>query len=70
MRNLIKELKRRNVFRVGLAYVVVAWLLAQVADLAFDSFEAPAWVIKVLLLLLASEIPLFLRLIIHTPLSP
>ncbi len=33
---LIEELKRRNVFRVGIAYIVAAWLLVQIADLAFD----------------------------------
>lgn len=40
-------------FRVGVAYVVIAWVLAQVAELALDSFDAPAWVMKSLLLLLA-----------------
>ena len=34
---------------VGVAYVLVAWLLAQVAELALDSFEAPGWVIKAVL---------------------
>lgn len=38
---LITELKRRNVFRVAVAYVVIACVLAQVADLAFDNFGAP-----------------------------
>lgn len=58
--NLIKELKRRNVFRVGVAYVVIAWLVAQVAELALDSFEAPGWVIKTILLLMALGLPLAL----------
>ncbi len=60
MRDLIQELKRRNVFRVGMAYVVVAWLLAQAAELAFGSFEAPAWVMKVLLFVLVLGFPLAL----------
>ena len=45
-------------FRVGVAYVVMAWLLAQVADLALDSFEAPSWVIKTILLLLVLGFPI------------
>jgi len=42
--SLFAELKRRNVIRVGLAYVVAGWLLVQVLEIAADSFEAPAWV--------------------------
>jgi TolB-like protein/tetratricopeptide (TPR) repeat protein len=48
--NLFKELKRRNVFRVGFAYAVVGWLVVQVADLALENFGAPGWVMKTLLL--------------------
>lgn len=44
--SFFNELKRRNVFRVGFAYAVVGWLVAQVADLALESFGAPAWVMK------------------------
>jgi hypothetical protein len=54
------ELKRRNVVRVGIAYVLIAWLIAQVAELALDSFDAPAWVIKAVLLLLALGLPVAL----------
>ena len=49
--NLFNELKRRNVFRGGFAYAVVGWLVAQVADLALESFGAPDWVMKTLLFL-------------------
>jgi len=58
--NLFQELKRRNVFRVGVAYVITAWLLAQVADLALESFGAPEWVMKTVLLLLLIGFPLAL----------
>ena len=44
--SLLAELRRRNVIRVGLAYVVAGWLLVQVLEIAADSFEAPAWVMK------------------------
>ncbi len=57
-----EELKRRNVVRVGVAYGVVAWLIAQVADLALDSFAAPDWVIKTILFLLIIGLPLALVL--------
>jgi len=51
--SLFNELKRRNVFRVGIAYVVAVWVIAQVADLVLDNFGAPQWVMQSLLLLLA-----------------
>ncbi|HET6563928.1 MAG TPA: hypothetical protein VFG52_00835 [Xanthomonadales bacterium] len=60
MAGLLEELKRRNVFKVGTAYVVLAWLLAQAADLASDTFSAPDWVMKMLVTLLALLFPLVL----------
>ena len=50
--SLFNELKRRNVFRVGLAYLVTAWVIAQVASLVLSSIKAPDWVIQSLLLIL------------------
>jgi TolB-like protein/Tfp pilus assembly protein PilF len=44
--SLFNELKRRNVFRVGIAYLIGAWLLAQIADLLIDNIGAPDWVMK------------------------
>lgn len=58
MLDFIKELRRRNVFRVTIAYVMLAWITAQVAELALDSFGSPLWVIQTLLLLLALGLPL------------
>ena len=55
--SLFNELKRRNVFRVGIAYVVVAWLVAQVLQLVFESFGTPVWAIKSVLVLLAIGLP-------------
>ena len=49
--SLLEELKRRNVFRVGIAYVVIAWLLLQVSDVVLNNIAAPGWVFKVILLL-------------------
>jgi len=58
--SLFNELKRRNVFRVGVAYIVVAWLVAQVLQLVFESFGTPDWVMKTILVLLATGLPLAL----------
>ncbi|MDH4020603.1 MAG: tetratricopeptide repeat protein [Xanthomonadales bacterium] len=58
--SFFNELKRRNVFRVGVAYVVVAWLVAQVLQLVFESFGTPDWVMKTILVLLATGLPLAL----------
>jgi TolB-like protein len=43
----IEELKRRRVFKVAVAYVVVTWLLIQVAATLFPTFGAPEWILKV-----------------------
>ena len=58
--NFIGELKRRNVFKVGAAYVVVAWIMAQITDVFLENFGAPEWVIKTVLLLLIIGFPLVL----------
>ncbi len=51
--SLFAELKRRNVFRVGIAYAVTSWLLLQVVDVVVPVLELPEWVPKLILLLLA-----------------
>ncbi len=51
--NILEELKRRNVIRVGIAYIVGAWLLAQAADLVFDVLGAPDIVLRSLVAVLA-----------------
>lgn len=55
--SFLKELKRRNVLRVGAAYIIFAWLVAQVLQLVFESFGTPDWVIKTVLVLLAAGLP-------------
>jgi len=54
------ELKRRNVIRVGIAYVVVAWLIMQFADVVLNNIEAPGWVFQAIMLVLAIGFPLVL----------
>jgi hypothetical protein len=46
-KNIFTELKRRNVYKVAVAYGVVAWLLLQAASILFPTFEAPPWTMKV-----------------------
>jgi TolB-like protein/Flp pilus assembly protein TadD len=55
--SLFNELKRRNVFRVGIAYGVASWLFLQVVDFALDVIDAPNWIIQVLVLLAAVGLP-------------
>jgi TolB-like protein/Tfp pilus assembly protein PilF len=55
--SLFNELKHRKVFRVGIAYAIAAWLVAQVAELAADSFSAPEWFMKMLLIVLLIGLP-------------
>ncbi len=54
------ELKRRNVFRVGIAYAIVGWILAQIAEFAFENFGAPDWVLKSVVVVLLLGLPLAL----------
>ena len=58
--SLIAELKRRNVVRVGAAYIVIGWVLAQVAEFAFSNFGAPEWVLKAVVVILMLGLPLAL----------
>jgi len=51
--NFFAELKRRNVYKVAITYAVVAWLLIQAASILLPTFEAPNWVMKVFVVLLA-----------------
>ncbi len=52
-RNFFAELKRRNVYKVAVAYAVISWLLIQAASILLPTFEAPAWVMKAFVVLLA-----------------
>jgi TolB-like protein/lipopolysaccharide biosynthesis regulator YciM len=56
--SFFNELKRRNVFRVAVAYLVTAWVLLQIADLVLQNIHAPDWVIQAFMLALALGFPL------------
>ena len=59
-KNFFTELKRRNVYKVGIAYGVVAWLLVQVATQVFPFFEIPNWAVRLVVLLLIIGFPIAL----------
>ena len=61
-RNFFAELKRRNVYKVAVAYAVAGWLLIQAASIILPTFEAPGWTMKVLIAALVIGFPLAVTL--------
>src|SRR5215510_10083980 len=59
-RNIFTELKRRNVYKVAVAYAVVGWLLIQVATQVFPFMEIPNWAIRLVILMTALGFPVAL----------
>ncbi len=57
---VFSELKRRNVFRVGLLYVIASWIILQVTDVGVSLLHIPTWVGKLILVLLTVGFPLIL----------
>ena len=60
--SFFNELKRRNVFKVGVAYLITAWLLVQVADMLLDNMDAPPWVLQAIFVVLL--VGLFVTLLV------
>ncbi len=58
--SFFEELKRRNVFRVGIAYVLLGWVVLQAADFALDLIDAPNWVIQVFFIAGVAGLPIAL----------
>src|SRR5437868_12381040 len=54
------ELRRRNVYKVAVAYAVVGWLLIQVATQVFPFLEIPSWAIRLIILAIAIGFPVAL----------
>jgi len=69
-RNFFAELKRRNVYRVAVAYAVVAWLLIQIATSTFPVLEIPVWAIKLVIALVVLGFPIALVLAWAFELTP
>lgn len=64
------ELRRRNIFKVSLAYAIVSWLLVQIADVILPTFNAPDWVMQVLILFLILAFPVAVLLAWAYELTP
>lgn len=58
IKHYIEELKRRHVVKAGIAYLIVAWLIAQIASVVLPTFEAPPYVMKILLFVLIVGFPI------------
>ena len=62
MSSLWAELKRRNVFRVAVLYLVAGWLILQIADVLFGLLEVPGWSLRLVLGLLVLGFPVAVAL--------
>ncbi|HEV3099625.1 MAG TPA: hypothetical protein VGY75_07915 [Candidatus Udaeobacter sp.] len=58
--NFFAELKRRNVYKVAVAYAVVGWLIAQIATQIFPFLEIPNWIVRLVIVLIAIGFPIAL----------
>jgi hypothetical protein len=58
--NFFAELKRRNVYKVAVAYAIVGWLLVQIATQVFPFLEIPNWVVRLVIMLVAAGFPIAL----------
>src|SRR5438093_6561207 len=59
-RDFFAELKRRNVYKVAVAYAIVGWLLVQIATQVFPFLEIPNWVVRLVIVLVAIGFPIAL----------
>src|SRR5438046_6769253 len=58
--NFFTELKRRNVYKVAVAYAIVGWLVVQIATQVFPFLEIPTWVVRLVIALVAIGFPVAL----------
>jgi TolB-like protein/Tfp pilus assembly protein PilF len=56
---LFEELKRRNVIKATMAYIVIAWVLIQVLTIILPIFQAPTWALKTLMILMVIGLPIW-----------
>jgi TolB-like protein len=68
--NFFAELKRRNVYKVAVAYAIVAWLIIQAASILLPTFDAPSWVMKVIVMAVVLGFPIALILAWAFELTP
>src|SRR6184192_317912 len=70
LQNFFAELKRRNVYKVAVAYAIVGWLLVQVATQVFPFFEIPNWAVRLVVLAIVIGFPIALVLAWAFELTP
>ncbi|MEY2480126.1 MAG: eukaryotic-like serine/threonine-protein kinase [Verrucomicrobiota bacterium] len=70
LRNFFAELKRRNVYKVAVAYAVVGWLVVQVSSTVLPTFHAPEWVVQTLVVVVLLGFPIALVLAWAFELTP
>jgi TolB-like protein/Tfp pilus assembly protein PilF len=70
MSSFFSELKRRNVYKVAVAYAVVGWLVVQIATQTFPFFEVPNWAVRLVILLVVIGFPIALILAWAFELTP
>jgi TolB-like protein/Tfp pilus assembly protein PilF len=58
--NIFAEMKRRNVYKVAVAYAVVGWVIAQIATQIFPFLEIPNWIVRLVIVLIAIGFPIAL----------
>src|SRR5256714_7766595 len=68
--NFFSELRRRNVYKVAVAYAIVGWLLVQIATQVFPFLEIPTWVVRLVIVLVAIGFPIALVLAWAFELTP
>jgi TolB-like protein/Tfp pilus assembly protein PilF len=60
LKNFFSELKRRNVYKVAVAYAIVGWLLVQIATQVFPFLEIPNWVVRLVIAVVVIGFPIAL----------
>src|SRR5437764_2354272 len=70
LQNFFSELKRRNVYKIAVAYAVVGWLVIQVSSTVLRTFHAPEWVVQTLVMLVALGFPISLLIAWAFELTP
>src|SRR5262245_26535585 len=69
-RNFFAELKRRNVYKVAVAYAIVGWLIVQIATQVFPFLEIPNWIVRLVIALVAIGFPIALLIAWAFELTP
>src|SRR5213082_242788 len=68
--NFFSELKRRNVYKVAVAYAVAGWALSQGIAQVFPVFDVPNWIIRLIVLLIILGLPIAMALAWMFELTP